>query len=172
MKRRNYVIFLLIFSILLNFTSCGCKHEWVEATCDSPKYCTLCSKTEGKPLEHDFKDATCIYPKTCVLCGKSQGDALGHDFLSATYERPATCTRCNDIRGEKLTPVTNWGFNNILEMGNALVEINSYKLSDDKNSYVVATGNMIKFENGYRNICSRKATLTYNPVYIRIQNND
>ena len=27
---------------------------------------------------------------------------------------------------------------------------------------------LLKFENGYNNICSRKPTLTYNPVYIKI----
>ena len=27
---------------------------------------------------------------------------------------------------------------------------------------------LIKFENGYRNLCSNKPTLTYNPVYIKI----
>ena len=27
---------------------------------------------------------------------------------------------------------------------------------------------LTKFENGYKNICSKKMTLTYNPIYIRI----
>ena len=27
---------------------------------------------------------------------------------------------------------------------------------------------LIKFENGYKNICTNRPTLTYNPVYIRI----
>lgn len=29
---------------------------------------------------------------------------------------------------------------------------------------------LTKFENGYRNLCSRRPTLTYNPIYIKIQN--
>lgn len=29
-------------------------------------------------------------------------------------------------------------------------------------------GDLVKFENGYRNLCSRRPTLTYNPVYVRI----
>ena len=27
---------------------------------------------------------------------------------------------------------------------------------------------LLKFENGYKNICSRRPTLTYNPVFIKI----
>ena len=27
---------------------------------------------------------------------------------------------------------------------------------------------LIKFENGYKNLCNRRATLTYNPIYIKI----
>lgn len=179
MKRNKFTLFLLIFSILLSLTSCGCKHEWVEATCDSAKYCTLCKKTDGEPLEHDFENATCITPKTCVVCGKSQGEALGHDFLPPTYERPATCTRCNDIRGEKLTPVSDWGFNNLSEMGNALVEITAYKLSDSNNAHVVATGAMIKFENGYKlnwgfTVQSQKCVFgtANSPESYKIVNND
>ena len=29
---------------------------------------------------------------------------------------------------------------------------------------------LIKFENGYKNLCSRRPTLTYNPVYVAISN--
>ena len=29
---------------------------------------------------------------------------------------------------------------------------------------------LIKFENGYKNLCSRRPTLTYNPIYIKISN--
>lgn len=30
---------------------------------------------------------------------------------------------------------------------------------------------LIRFENGYKNICNRRPTLTYNPIYIKIKNN-
>ena len=29
---------------------------------------------------------------------------------------------------------------------------------------------LIKFENGYKNLCSSRPTLTYNPIYIKITN--
>lgn len=29
---------------------------------------------------------------------------------------------------------------------------------------------LTRFENGYRNLCSKRPTLTYNPIYIKIQN--
>ena len=30
---------------------------------------------------------------------------------------------------------------------------------------------LIKFENGYKNLCNRRPTLTYNPVYIKLSSN-
>ena len=30
---------------------------------------------------------------------------------------------------------------------------------------------LVKFENGYKNLCCRRPTLTYNPIYIRIKEN-
>ena len=29
---------------------------------------------------------------------------------------------------------------------------------------------LLKFENGYNNLCSKRATLTYNPIYVFMQN--
>ena len=53
-------------------TACGykkgdvvCDHEWTEATCTTPKTCSICGVTEGEALGHDWKDATCTEPKTC-----------------------------------------------------------------------------------------------------------
>ena len=30
------------------------KHEWVDATCDEPKTCTICNMTDGEKLGHDY----------------------------------------------------------------------------------------------------------------------
>ncbi|MBQ8911788.1 MAG: leucine-rich repeat domain-containing protein, partial [Clostridia bacterium] len=63
-------------------------HNWTEATCESPKTCSVCSETEGAAKGHDWQDATCILQKTCNTCGKAEGNTLGHDY------KDGFCTRC------------------------------------------------------------------------------
>ena len=36
--------------------ACGCKHEWQDASCTSPKTCTLCGETEGEAADHQSGD--------------------------------------------------------------------------------------------------------------------
>ena len=142
-------LFLAIVLMFLTFSACGCEHQWEEATCLTPKTCTLCGETEGELAAHLFSAATCTTPKTCDVCGKTQGDAAGHSFEDATctspntctkcgfkegealghtwepatYEKPSTCSVCGETTGEKLTPPSEWGFYNLEEMGNALIPI-------------------------------------------------
>ena len=44
MKRAMIMILVLALSVCL--AACGCKHEWQEATCTTPKTCKLCHATE------------------------------------------------------------------------------------------------------------------------------
>lgn len=55
-------------------TPAECSHEWLDATCVSPKTCSKCAQTEGSPTgEHIMGD-----DYTCVTCPKS--------FLTPTEE--------------------------------------------------------------------------------------
>ena len=38
-----------------------CTHEWTEATCTSPKTCSICAATEGDALGHTFTNGECNY---------------------------------------------------------------------------------------------------------------
>lgn len=93
---------LLILSLALLLTACGCKHEWAEATCTTAKTCTLCEEVEGEPLGHSWADATCEAPKSCSGCGLTEGEALGHDWVDATCETPKSCSQCTLTEGEAL----------------------------------------------------------------------
>ena len=100
------IIAILLFIITLTLlTSCGeCKHDWQEATCTSPKTCSLCKATEGDPSEHNYSEwKETISPgcetegekkRTCS-CGETETQkvtAIGHSL--ETYEaKPATCTQ-------------------------------------------------------------------------------
>ena len=79
-----------------------CNHEFIEATCETPKTCTKCGETEGVALGHNWVDATCEKAKHCTRCEKTEGVALGHNWVDATYEEAKHCTRCEKTEGEPL----------------------------------------------------------------------
>ena len=79
-----------------------CKHQWIGATCESPKRCELCDEVEGETLEHKYSKATCTEPKTCDLCCKTVGKALGHQWMKATCSAPKTCSVCGITEGNKI----------------------------------------------------------------------
>lgn len=60
-----------------------CIHKWSDATCTRPKTCTICNRTEGKPLGHTAGEWTVITESTCSETGEAQ----------------TKCTRC----GEQMT---------------------------------------------------------------------
>ena len=47
------------------------EHNWVEADCDTPKTCSVCSKTEGDVKAHtpSADDGNCLTAITCKDCG-------------------------------------------------------------------------------------------------------
>ena len=74
---------MLLVSVLLCTTSCiapVCYHNWVDASCESAKYCTICGITTGKALVHVGGDATCDSLPTCKHCGKQYGEYDAHSF--------------------------------------------------------------------------------------------
>ncbi len=71
-------------------------HDWLDATCTTPKTCDICGETEGDPLDHDWLDATCTTPKTCDICGETEGDALGHKGGEAICISGAICENCTN----------------------------------------------------------------------------
>jgi hypothetical protein len=77
-------------------------HIWQDATCISPKTCSVCGKTEGEALGHKNSEATCTEPQICKTCGEITGDPLGHNYQSATCTQPQKCTRCGATQGSAL----------------------------------------------------------------------
>lgn len=102
MKKRITAILAAMLCMVL-LTGCFCQHEtWKDATCDAPRTCAECGKTEGEALGHVWLAATCDTPKTCETCGATEGEAKGHDMVPATCEEPEHCTRCNLTEGTAL----------------------------------------------------------------------
>ncbi len=77
-------------------------HNWVAATCTSPKKCARCGMTSGNALGHTFSPATCTSPKKCLRCGITQGTAPQHSWAPATCTEPRKCRRCGRPSGEPL----------------------------------------------------------------------
>ena len=63
-------------------SSNACAHTWTDATCSTPKTCSLCNATEGDALGHTWVDATCKAPKTCSVCEITEGSASDHNFVN------------------------------------------------------------------------------------------
>ena len=120
---KKMTICLTIVFMLFSLFGCGknnqnnnneepsteCTHIWKSATCENPKTCSLCSKTEGEALGHSWYAATCEKPKTCSLCSKTEGEALGHSWEAATCVNPKTCSVCGKTNGEPLGHTTSNG---------------------------------------------------------------
>lgn len=95
---------LVCISMLLSLSACNlfCSHEWLDATCTSPRTCSLCGKTEGSATTHTWRDATCTSPKTCTLCDQTDGSTAAHTWQNATCTSPKTCSACRKTSGDAL----------------------------------------------------------------------
>ncbi len=60
-------------------------HKWSDATCEVPKTCSLCGKTEGEPSEHKWENGTCLKPAKCSVCGKENDKTLAEAYKSTYY---------------------------------------------------------------------------------------
>ena len=101
MKQRLLPI-ILVMALVCSMSACGCKHEWKEATCTSPKTCKLCEATEGDVIAHEWSEANCTTPKTCKLCELTEGDAKGHNLVEANYQQGEHCADCGEVLGDPL----------------------------------------------------------------------
>lgn len=86
-------VWLLVVILVLSLCGCQHTHQWVDATCTTPKTCSICKETEGEPTPHQWVDATCTSPKKCSVCGTTNGKPLGHN-VSASNSGIPKCTRC------------------------------------------------------------------------------
>ena len=103
MKLRNILTgFILLTVLLLVAVGCACEHDWQEASCSTPRLCTLCGEIEGEIAGHSWQEASCTTPRTCVACGKAEGATLPHTWQAATCTQPKTCDTCGVTEGKPL----------------------------------------------------------------------
>ena len=99
---RRFTSVLLVLAMCLTFAACGCRHEWLAATCDTPKTCELCGETDGEANGHSIVAASCAAPEHCENCNYEYGEKLEHIWVDATTEAPKTCDSCGLTEGERI----------------------------------------------------------------------
>ena len=77
---KRLICFALVLAFIFSMAACACKHEWQEATCTSPKTCTLCGEAEGEAAGHqpaaalvssvDPAHLTMTLDTLCAMCGE------------------------------------------------------------------------------------------------------
>ncbi len=85
---------VILCGLLMLMTTCmyacgnPCKegHTWNEATCTTPKTCSVCEATEGTALGHDVQEYNVTTAATCLWEGEEQGN----------------CVRCNESQSKKI----------------------------------------------------------------------
>ena len=85
-------------------TASNCAHVWSEASCYSPKTCSLCGATEGGPYHnYALEEFETVRPNCtdggveqyyCEICDDPKTvevPALGHDYVEGV------CTQCDAV---------------------------------------------------------------------------
>ena len=139
-------------------------HNFTDATCTSPRTCTLCGTTRGEAKGHKWSAATCTAPKTCTVCKATEGTAKGHNFKAATCTEAKVCVVCNTKEGSPLGHTTQ---NGVCSRCNGVF----FKYSFDKAAYYLKTKGI--YDNGVysQGISSddQYTVVSYNPTTADIE---
>lgn len=83
-------------------------HQWVAASCRAPKTCTVCGKTEGKPLEHSWnsgvvkEDTAVVY--TCTACGAEKVEGTPAEPTAPSVTEPPVLQEPSEPTGFPTEP--------------------------------------------------------------------
>ncbi len=124
----------------------ACNHVWVDATCTTPKTCSICGAVEGTVLDHDWEiisqaDATCTADGSivyeCAACGEDKSEtfpAIPHNYVDGICsacgaELPLQATITFDAdktqRTEFTTETQKWEHDGLVLINNKAESTNS-----------------------------------------------
>ena len=93
---------LLVLAMALSLSACH-KHSWEPATCDKPKTCSECGKTEGDPLGHKWGEPVYEWAEDMSsvtalrICENDPAHVESETVeTSAEETRSATCTEAGE----------------------------------------------------------------------------
>lgn len=73
---KKAILCLMIFCLCFSLCACCMQHEWVDATCTTPRTCAKCGETEGEALGHLLTEPTYHSPERCLACGAEFGTPI------------------------------------------------------------------------------------------------
>ena len=91
-------------------------HTWQNATCEAPKTCSTCNKTDGKAMGHNYVD------KYCTVCNTLEySKGLSYKLVNGEYTVTGIGT-CKDLdvvipktyNGKPVTGIGEYAFKNLL----------------------------------------------------------
>ena len=154
MKLGKKIISMCIAFVIITLSGCGHKHTWAEATCEVPKTCTECGKTEGEITGHLWTEATYAAPKTCEVCGLTEGTSI-----------PVCVEKSSDSSTEKFTYDDKGNLIGSVEYSITKSFVYEYdsngnKIKENDTSYEYdANGNMVVMR--YKDFLDREAKTVY-----------
>ena len=96
-KFKLFVFIIFVLTCLFGFAGCLHEHQWISATCHSPKTCEECGLTVGSEKEHNWISATCESPKRCLDCGQTVGYKAEHSWMGGNKTTPKHCRWCDEL---------------------------------------------------------------------------
>ena len=75
-------------------------HDWLDATCESPKFCPSCGAEEGIVTGHTFVQISCTEPRVCQNCGETTEDGIEHNWKFISCTEPRSCQGCTLVEAE------------------------------------------------------------------------
>ena len=96
---------IMLDDVAFGFTAGGefefdtCKHVYVDATCSTNRYCSVCGYVESGALGHRGGNATCDTLAVCDDCGQTYGD-YKHNMSENTCYQKSVCADCGKTVGD------------------------------------------------------------------------
>lgn len=97
MKKYFFIIIIVLFMITSCKKQTPCEkegHKFTELSCEE-KICYVCGKIESTSKKHEWIEATCTTPKTCKVCKIEIGSVKEHNLTS--IELLPTCNEDGNI---------------------------------------------------------------------------
>lgn len=95
-------------------------HSYTEATCENPRTCTICGKTDGDVLPHTTNIGK------CENCGKLQNEELSKTIINNISSISENTTNCNDIVQSANIDSAIDCFNKFLDVSDKIKNNNEY----------------------------------------------
>lgn len=74
-------------------------HNWTDATCDRPRICTRCGRSDGEPLAHEWKSIGDEGLRMCSLCRVFECEIAGHIWKDTVCGPSRICSLCSAADG-------------------------------------------------------------------------